>query len=348
MKYGLIGWSANIGLGIQSKVYYDMFKPVKTMVIDNSADKGIPQDYERFPDGIIVKGLPTMQDCDAFLKDFDLMMVAENAPTYYMYERAKKVGIKTVTMPNFEFFDYIRNPNFPRPDLFLPTTNWRFDDIPFNEKKVLPMPSVTPYAKKPPRARNFLHIVGNPAAYDRNGTESLFRCLKFIKSEIKITFKCFDPDYVLRLREQYKESPKNVEIFIDPEPAKNYEDNYLSQDVLILPRRYGGNCLPATEAIGTGMPLIMTDISPNNSWLPKEWLVPAVVTAEFLAHNSVDVYDADIKILAQKIDEMTQDKFYIPATEKAKKIADKLRPEVLKPQYEKIFAELVGEGTIKE
>lgn len=38
---------------------------------------------------------------------------------------------------------------------------------------------------------------------------------------------------------------------------------------MILPRKYAGLCLPMNEALMSGLPVIMTDIEPNNVILPK-------------------------------------------------------------------------------
>jgi hypothetical protein len=41
---------------------------------------------------------------------------------------------------------------------------------------------------------------------------------------------------------------------------------------MVLPRRYGGLCLPMNEALLSGLPVLMTNMEPNNNILPKEWL----------------------------------------------------------------------------
>ena len=59
--------------------------------------------------------------------------------------------------------------------------------------------------------------------------------------------------------------------------------------------------MPMTEALASGLPVIMTDIDPNNKILPKEWLVPARKKSEFTARTVVEVYSADSDKLAEKI-----------------------------------------------
>ena len=56
------------------------------------------------------------------------------------------------------------------------------------------------------------------------------------------------------------------------------------------------------EALISGMPVFMTDLSPNNQVLPKEWLVGATKITEFRAKSTIDVYGADPVELAKLID----------------------------------------------
>ncbi len=77
---------------------------------------------------------------------------------------------------------------------------------------------------------------------------------------------------------------------------------YKDFDALILPRRYAGLCLPTNEALISGLPVIMTDTSPNNELLPKEWLVKCKKIGQFMTRTIIDIYGSDIKALAKKID----------------------------------------------
>ena len=84
--------------------------------------------------------------------------------------------------------------------------------------------------------------------------------------------------------------------------VENTSDLYKDFDALILPRRYAGLCLPTNEALMSGLPVIMTDISPNNQLLPKEWLVKSRKTGEFKTRTMIDIFSVDIRELAKKID----------------------------------------------
>jgi glycosyltransferase involved in cell wall biosynthesis len=108
----------------------------------------------------------------------------------------------------------------------------------------------------------------------------------------------------------------------------------VDQDGLVLPRRFGGLCLPVNEALGAGMPVIMPAISPNDSWLPQEWLTPARWVRDFYAKTRVDVYETDPQVLAAKIDEFASDPDqYAKARAKAYELRTELSWTALKPLY---------------
>jgi len=74
-----------------------------------------------------------------------------------------------------------------------------------------------------------------------------------------------------------------------------------------MPRRYGGACLPMNEALAAGLPVIMTDVDPNNKILPKEWLVSASKKTEFMARIMITVYESNIQELADRLTEWATD-----------------------------------------
>ena len=136
--------------------------------------------------------------------------------------------------------------------------------------------------------------------------------------------------YVTRLANHI---PPNVKLRIDEGDTPNYWDNYRG-DVLIMPRRFGGLCLPVNEALAAGMPAIMPNISPNE-WLPTEWLVNAGWCTTFKAKQRVDIYSANHKALAAKIDQFTDASFYTAAKVKAADLARGLSWHTLLPEYQK-------------
>ena len=115
---------------------------------------------------------------------------------------------------------------------------------------------------------------------------------------------------------------------------------YQTGDILVLPRKYGGNCLVLNEALAAGMPVIMPDIEPNNHILPKEWLVPAFITGHFEPRTPVEIYDTDIAMLRQKIDWFKQQDI-TELSRQASAIADTISWTTLKPKYIEVLKGLL-------
>jgi glycosyltransferase involved in cell wall biosynthesis len=130
-----------------------------------------------------------------------------------------------------------------------------------------------------------------------------------------------------------------VLLHLDGADVTNYWDNYSSGDVLLMPRRFGGLCLPVNEALGAGMPVIMPDISPNNTWLPDEWLIPASRKGTFRAKQHIDFYSVDHRALAAKIDQLASDaEFYTKALATAADLREQLSWKNLLPEYQQVLA----------
>lgn len=338
MKLGLIARADSRGLGIQTKGFYDALRPAKTMVVDCPSANPLPLRRDWYPDATWIDGLPTDRDLRTWLRDVDVVYTAETGYGQALWSEAERAGVAAVLHVNPEFLD-VRD----RPSLWAAPSMWRFDELP-HPKLHLPVP-VTPMSERPApsTATRFLHVIGRPAIHDRNGTTQLLESLRFVQSPITLTITCQDPAYVPRLRAS-AHIPAHIELVVRDGDVPDNRDLYEGQDVLVLPRRFGGLCLPAQEAIGAGMPVVMPAISPNDAWLPAEWLVPATHSGEFRAKTRVDLYTADARALAALIDRFATDPaFYTAAVERARHIAKQMSWEELRPMYERVFDDLMKE-----
>jgi len=148
-------------------------------------------------------------------------------------------------------------------------------------------------ANKKQDYNRILHIGGKAAHLDRNGTNTIIEMLKYSKEDYEI---------VIRSQSELDIGVKDSRLTIDINNVENKEDMYVGFDALVLPRRYAGLCLPMNEALLSSLPVFMTDISPNNQVLPKEWLVESTKINQFKARTKIDVYEADPIKLARLID----------------------------------------------
>jgi glycosyltransferase involved in cell wall biosynthesis len=335
MRLGLIARADNRGLGQQTWAVQRNLKPAKTMVVDCDSAQPLDLHLERFPNAYIVRGLPSAYEYQHFVDGLDAVYTAE---TGYgdLWTHANKAGVKTVLHANYEFLD-------PRdqPSVWAAPSPWHLDRFPAGAQH-LPVPIELdrfPVTEKPLTASRFLHIVGRPAIHDRNGTLDLLQALQHVTATITVTVTCQLPGYVGSLIHDHNiRTPNNVTLILDSVDRDFYWTAYQHQDALILPRRFGGLCLPANEAIGAGIPVIMPDIDPNNTWLPAEWLTESMLAGDFRAKQHIFWYRTDPRVLAAKIDQLALDNdFYVRACAKAHVIRQQLSWETLTPRYVEAF-----------
>lgn len=346
MRLGLIARADSRGLGVQCKSIHDNLHPAKTLVVDCPSAKPLPLRRDWYPDATWIHGLPTHADFRSWLDGLDAVYTAETAYSHCFWDEAERAGTRTILAVNPEFLD-----RHDRPTLWAAPSMWRYDQLP-EPKVFLPVPisgcestldthfgeyaAYRPAAYAP--ASRFVHVVGRPAVFDRNGTEDLLAALQYVTAHIAVTVTCQEPGYVENLLHRFR-IPGNVELVVKSGDAQHNTDLYRGQDVLLMPRRFGGLCLPVNEALGFGMPVVMPRISPNDSWLPPDWLVCAAQAGSFtVKQNLVDFYSVDHRVLATKIDQFATDSgFYLKAEQEALELRESLSWENLRGEYERVL-----------
>ena len=339
----MIARADNTGLGHQTWELYRHLNPHKTLVVDISHLKGNQLFPERYPDAKVVKGFPTVDDFAEFLDDLDVVFTCEIPYGYVLFELAEDMGVKTILQFNYEFLDYLTEPHLPKPTLFAAPSIWCYDRVPFHNKCLLPVPVATDrFATDWGRswANRFLHVVGRPASWDRNGTVTLLGALQWVRSKIALTITCQDGSYVSR-QLAARNIPENVRVRVHLGDPAHYWELYRHQDVLVLPRRYGGLCLPAQEALAAEMPVVMPNIEPNGWWCEPSWMIPAQRTGTLRVRTPVDLYTADESELAALIDRFASDPAFMEeASAAAAKRAQQLSWTALRPIYQRLLVDL--------
>lgn len=331
-RVGLIARADNRGLGQQTWACYRHMRPAKTLVVDCPSKKPLKLHPDRFPDARIVKGFPTRADIVDFLTDLDVVYTAETGYGHHLWREADRMGVRTVLHANYEFWDASDTPT-----TLAAASEWHLADY-GREAVFLPVPietdRFTPSAS--PVARRWLHPIGRPAIHDRNGTADLLMALQFVTADIEVTITCQESGYVGGLINRYGiRTPDNVALRLESTDALHYWTKYDGQDAVVLPRRFGGLCLPANEAIGANIPVIMPDIEPNNVWLPEAWLHKAAYAGQFQAKQPITYYRSDPEQLAALIDRFATDKtLYRNAVQDARAIARSRSWITLQPRYE--------------
>lgn len=346
-RLGIVVFSSHSGLGNQSRRLTQMLRPERILLVDNSSfsknTEQHPDWYEGF-NGYVSNGFPTYKVVKAFLNGLSHLYVIENPLNWELIRLAHQNRIRTYIASNFEFCDNLIHPDLPLPDMFLMPSYWKVEEMRerFGADKVryLP-PPVFPEEFKDARERNmnrtskrrFLHIVGTLAAADRNGTLILLEALKYCKSDFDLVIKTqhvLPDEYTIHDHRLFYKIGSEAEV----------GDMYKDFDAMIMPRRFGGLCLPMQEALMSGLPVLMPDISPNRELLPQSWLVPAHKAGEIRTRTMIDLYMPTPQDLARLIDKFAT----MPAHEMevhkidAFDIAHRsFAPSSLQEEYEKLW-----------
>lgn len=349
MKIGLIAYSTDTGLGNQTQAFYDQMKPHKTLVVDLSKFNHMPTHHERYTDNPhgtvqVIQGIPNCQAMEWLLDDVDLVFVCETPLNYCLMEKAKAKNVPVVLQYNYEFLDYLNRKDIEAPAVLAAPSIW-------NKKQVeslsiapvidLPVPVDTSIIKSREIAecRTIFHIAGKQAIHDRNGT------MEFVQAALKCGRKFNFKIYAQELDGTTKEFIQKAQQQIDLElvmNTPNYLEMYASGDVLVLPRKYGGLCLPMQEALAHGVPVIMSDVEPNNHVLPKQWLVKADKTSSFMTRTEIDIYETDANFLAFKMCEFADSQFMSWSNKEAIEIGKGLKWEKLRQYYQTVFEQLTA------
>lgn len=309
MRLGIMAFANQSGLGYQTRRLTYMLNPYRILLVDSTSfsknKEQYPSWYKHYS-GYKVAGFPSDREIRKFLQGLTHVLVCETTLNPNFTAIAKQMGVKVFIQENWEFNDFLINRRMVLPEKFLVPSYWKLQEMIdlFGEDKVVYLPppidpdefEVATNENLRRNGRRFLHVVGTLATHDRNGTLDLLEAVKLAKS-----------DFELVIRSQRELPPE----YIIDDPRVIYEqtnmgkpaDMYIGFDAMFLPRRYGGLCLVCNEALASGLPVIMTDISPNSELLYSEWVVESRVIEKILTRTYIDVYSANAALLAKKIDQ---------------------------------------------
>lgn len=348
MKLGIVARSDNTGLGNQTRELVKMLNPDKILLIDSSFFNNNlqhPEWYEGYNYTATRAGFPKRGEILNFIDGLDLVLSCETFYSSMFVDLARNAKVKTVLQYNYEFLVNLQRPEESVPDAFIAPSAWNLnimtEKFPDTKIVLLPPPTDTELFQK---ARDFnlksihnsiLHIAGKAAARDRNGTDTVLQMLKYSKEDYNL---------VITSQSEFENKPRDPRLTIRQSNIKNREDLYFGHDLMILPRRYAGLCLPMNEALLSALPVFMTNISPNNKVLPAKWLIDAKRVGEFRAKSIIDVHEGDPEQLAKLIDRYIDMRRKDKMKEKREALAiglEKFSPETLKQKYLDLFNSLM-------
>lgn len=301
MKVGLIARGEDRGLGTMTREWARNFPPDRTLLV--------------IPIGVRAAGLathlswydnPTCLDFDGELNErvvkdwltgLDVVYTAETFYDWRMVGWARELGVKTVCHVMPEYF----RPDWPEPDAWWNPTPYRQNALP-NRCRVVPVPVPLDRFSGPRRQEEvptWLHSAGARAPADRNGTMVFLQALSHLRNRHRVIVR------IQGERIQYPQAGPQVEVEMHTTPLEDYWRLFDQGDVMVMPRRYGGLCLPVNEAMGAGLAVVMPKVVPN-LWWP---IIP--VDAEIETHmdnaaGSIPIAQTNPVELAALMDELAE------------------------------------------
>lgn len=302
MRVGLVARADNRGLGIMTRDFYRHMRPERVLVIREPGAEahGFDPHPDWYPGAQVVTfKAPNLPEDDVrwWLAGLDVVYGAETWYDERFPRWAAEAGCATVLHAMPEFY----RPEMASTAVWAPTT-WRLDLLPADRlTTVLPVP-VEPFARARAGTHELsrlrvVHVVGRRAARDRNGTNILSAALPRMR-DCDVRIWCQDR------RLPSIRSGRSVNLDVRLGGVEDRWAMYDDADVLVLPRRYGGLCLPAQEALASGLGLVMTDCSPNRDWpiLP----IPAKRAGDVATPGGpIDLWNADAPALALALNRLS-------------------------------------------
>lgn len=254
------------GLAIQSHSFYENMPVDRVLEIIMPFGRNGESATDWYPGSIKAEYDDQLHGLESdvminFLEGLDIVFTAETPYDWSMTELCKQLKVKLVIQGNPEFYKHGRPkgpPEHQQPTEWWWPTMWRMGMLPAGPLMPCPQPDrpFTPEAHDGPL--RVLHTVGKKAWKDRNGTDIFTQAIRLTKEPLEVTMHGIDGE----LPEIWPQ--KNVTWFIIPNAVEDRWTAYEHQDVLVLPRRYGGNCLPALEAAACGLAVMMPNHQPND------------------------------------------------------------------------------------
>lgn len=320
MKVGLIARSSKRGLGSQTYEFWRGYKPDAVLHVLND-DPRWPEDPDLYPGAHVVHFRPNEEEpidrqvLVDFMAGLDVIFSVETLYDWNLVHMANNRGIRTIVQGNPEFMRHERLDwaDTPHPTIWCFPTPWMIDAMP--SQRILPVPAPEP-VKNPPVAGGVddeylkvVHVAGHRAAGDRNGTELIIHALAHIKTKVWFTIVGQDgPNTIFRGQEPT--IPNNVELELIESGLENRWDLYRDAHMVALPRRYGGLCLPAIEAMSVGIVPMMPNCSPNLIW-PIEILPSSRGRSQLTPFGHVETEMVNPLHMAHRIDDINRARDYL-------------------------------------
>lgn len=299
MTYGLIARGDRSGIAVQTLELARHVAPQRTLVVDLGERGRGPTNLLGYEGDVQItsKGYPTAEEM-AWLAECRTVFTVECAYGQSARRALVRTGGRLIVQANPELWtpwEY-RGVNV---QVVLPTT-WEAGRFPL-ETPVLPVPVARD--RLPDRALTEVRTIYHPSAaamLDRNGTEIVRAALEHCRSSFTLAVSGpeapDEPTMVGSVR------------VIGTAPQRDYWRVYEGMDAIVIPRRYGGLCLPAQEAASLCLPIVMPDLAPQRDWLHPDLAIRVIGTRGYhMKGGRYEVNDSDPEHLAKILDRLVLD-----------------------------------------
>jgi glycosyltransferase involved in cell wall biosynthesis len=331
-RVGLLARCTRSGLGYLSRSFHDHYRPAATLCV-TGADKRYRDHIEWYPDATFVRHADMgLFPYERFLSEIDVLFGYETFYDAKVLDTARRMGVHTVLMGMPEL---TRSRGlhgwYGDPHERVWPTSWRVPAA----GRILPVPvdlppslHAYPYHDGPLRV---LHVAGARAVGDRNGTDLFIAALGQLTSDVYVRICVndgFQPTLVA--------VPPNVTVEILRDTPER-EQMYTGMHVLVLPRRYGGLCLPAQEAAAGGLAVVLPDCEPNRDY-PAQILPAHKGPPQRVPVGKVPTFVVEPRDIATAIDALARNPDVLALAQKnAQEWAGRHGWDTLAPRYDEVL-----------
>jgi glycosyltransferase involved in cell wall biosynthesis len=232
---------------------------------------------------------------ERFLDGLDCVLVIECSLLPTLWFQAKKLGIRTVLIPNAEWF-FPEDPEMEWIDHFIAPTRSCLEYLAMHglgeRSSYIPYPVDTnsfPFAARS-KARLFAHYSGWGGHEGRKGTTAVLDAAAICP---EIPFVIFSQAPLLH------QASSNVKVF---GPVRFPHEQYGIADVAIQPSRWEGVGLQILEPMCCGIPTVTTDAPPMNEHVTdRNLLLSATPGKTYLKQKEWTANDVTANHIAQRV-----------------------------------------------